>query len=94
MLLQRDLQQLGDTRPHQNLLLAIITLAAHGDLLDDGISSPSASPESPLARTQNLHIYGLMRMVPQHRQAIFAILDQLGGIEEVTLFGLRETLEL
>ncbi|RVX69994.1 hypothetical protein B0A52_06165 [Exophiala mesophila] len=93
MLLQRDLQQLGDTRPHQNLLLAIITLAAHGDLLDNGILEPSGFPESPLARTQNLHIYGLMRMVPQHRQAIFAILDQLGGIEAVTLFGLRETLE-
>lgn len=92
--LQKELQSIGDGKPHQNLLLAVITLAAHGEPVRDKYCPPLGYPESPLAKTQNLHIYGLMKLVPEHIQAIFLILERIGGIEAVTLYGLRDTLEL
>ena len=93
-LLQKELRALGQKKAHQYLLLVVITLAAHGELIRDQTVAPLGYPESPLAKTQNLHIYGLMKLVPEHTQAIFMILEQIGGLEALTLYGLRDTLEL
>lgn len=93
-LLQRDLYALGNEKPHQNILLALITLAAHGEPSPAQHSLSQIYVGSPLAITQNLHIYGLMKLVPEHIQAVYLILSRLGGIEAVTLYGLRDTLEL
>jgi len=93
-LLQKELQALGDGIPHQNILLAIITLAAHGEPTRDRYVAPLGYPESPLAKTQNLHIYGMLKLVPEHIHAMFAILERIGGVDAVTLYGLRDTVEL
>lgn len=93
-LLQKELQTIGAGPPHENLLLIVITLAAHGEPVREQYATPLGYPESPLAKTQNLHIYGQMKLAPEHTHAIFLILERLGGIDAVTLYGLKDTLEL
>lgn len=92
-LLQKELQTPPGQRLNENLLLAVINLGAHGKPLQvTGI--PQGYPESPLAKTQNLHLHGLMESVRAHKEAMYVLIEQLGGIDSIRLFGLRDAIEL
>jgi hypothetical protein len=50
-------------------------------------------PEFPLSQnTESAHIRK-MKMVPKHIIAVFQLLSKLGGLDVVTIYGLRETLQ-
>lgn len=73
------------------LILAILHLGyAAGEVTANTIQ---IHPTSPLATAQSLHIYGTVELMPQHVKALQVLVEQKGGIETITLPGLRYFLE-
>jgi len=91
--LQHELEQLKTQRPKDGMLLAVLALAAHGEPLQVK-HVPKGYPDSPLSKPQNMQIYGMMEMVPEHIEASYILLNLFGGLDGVRMFGLQETVEL
>jgi hypothetical protein len=51
-------------------------------------------PQSPMATTQTLDLFGNMVMVPAHMQALYVLVEQRGGLEAIETFGLADILVL
>lgn len=47
---------------------------------------------SPLKTTQWLNVYGNIEYVPEHMKAVMDLVNLRGGIEEIKLRGLAETI--
>ena len=45
----------------------------------------------PLHRVQWLDFYGVMRPIPEHREAVMKIVSLRGGFHKIELYGLSET---
>ncbi len=51
-------------------------------------------PLSPLATAQNLHVYGSMANDEKHIQGIRLLVAQKGGLDNIHLYGLADTMAL
>lgn len=72
------------------VILAILVLSSH-ETQDQ--SQVRCSPfNSPLQSAQWLNIYGNIRYVPEHMQAVLDIIKMRGGLEKLELHGLAETI--
>jgi hypothetical protein len=73
------------------LILAILHLGyAAGEVT---VNNVQLHPTSPLATAQSLHIYGTVELLPQHVKALQILVEQKGGIETISLPGLKYFLE-
>ena len=78
-----------------NLIIAIAALSMHGEL--QAISSnvrKTMLPQSPLAKTQNIHVYGSAKIEPEHMRAVYELVNTKGGLGEISLDGLPDVLEV
>ncbi len=85
----------GTRAATDHVLIAIVALFAHGEPpRPTSDLAGSEMPLSPLANTQNIHVYGAGSLQVEHMQALYLLVRQRGGLETVTLPGLLETLEM
>lgn len=72
------------------VILAILILASHEARSD---SENRMQPfDSPLKSAQWLNVYGNIEYVPQHMKAVMKLIALRGGIENLELHGLAETI--
>lgn len=91
--LNREIHALRQGVASDELLLAIITMAAHGS----GEQLDPLVPEkklSPLEAVQNFQYYGRMRWEPAHLKAIAHLVYQKGGLHAVKMPGLANAIGL
>lgn len=75
------------------LLLCIITLAAHGS--GDALTPPAVEEStSPLASAQNFQYYGRMTWETAHLKAIRVLIEQKGGLHTIKMPGLANAIGL
>lgn len=90
--LNREVQNLQGNAPDE-LLLCIITLAAHGS--GEQLNPPTKEENtSPLATAQNFQYYGMMRWETAHLNAIRVLIKQKGGLHTVKMPGLANAIGL
>lgn len=73
----------------EELLMCIITLAAHGS--GDELRPPSVNEfeaASPLSKAQDFHYYAAMRWEEAHLEAIHRFIDARGGLSSIDTPGL------
>ncbi len=78
--------------PSDDLLLSMITLAAHGN--GEQLEPPGKAPKSLLATAQNFDYYGTIRWELAHYHAIAPLIERKGGLHAVKIPGLANALEL
>lgn len=78
--------------PSDELLLCMITLAAHGS--GEQLAPPKRAHSSPLATAQNFEYYGNMRWEMAHLTAIGLLIGRRGGLHKVKMPGLANAIEL
>ncbi|KIW15533.1 hypothetical protein PV08_05581 [Exophiala spinifera] len=78
--------------PMDALIMSIAILAIHGEY--DATVYPEIHPVSPLAKAQNLHVYGSMINDEQHVHAILMLIMRKGGLDAMELFGMADTMAL
>lgn len=69
------------------LIMAVLTLGAHAEELDENESGHS-HPLSPLATVQNLHAFGRKALAHAHIKALKVLFHQKGGYSGIELRGL------
>lgn len=76
--------------PSDEVILTILVLSSH-ELMS--VTEEKRKPfNSPLKTTQWLNVYGNIEYVPEHMKAVMDLVNLRGGIEEIKLRGLAETI--
>ena len=73
--------------PSDALIMAVLTLGAHAEELDESERGHS-HPISPLATAQNLHAFGRKALAHAHIKALKVLFQQKGGYAGIDLRGL------
>ena len=55
---------------------------------------PTVHPVSPMAKVNNLDVYGAMINDEKHIQGILLLVNQKGGLERMELYAMADTLQL
>jgi hypothetical protein len=72
-----------------------MTMSGHGEVVDEDDRKPSNPfAQSPLARANRVDIFAKLRITDAHAQAITALVEQKGGLDNITLPGFRRLLSL
>ena len=78
-----------------NLIIAIAALSMHGEhRAINCLTRRTGLPPSPLARTQNIHVYGPAKIEADHMWAVYELVNMKGGLKEISLDGLPDVLEV
>ncbi|KIW77870.1 hypothetical protein Z517_07703 [Fonsecaea pedrosoi CBS 271.37] len=80
------------TVPTDALVMAVTIMSIH-NARDDTVY-PKVHPVSPMAKVNNLHVYGAMINDEKHIQGILLLVSQKGGLEGLELYGLADTMQL
>ncbi len=75
------------------LLLSIVTLAAHGGSRRHPFTA-STQNDMPFANVPNISYYGSMQCEWAHLQALYFLVHQRGGLQEIKLSGLANAIAL
>ena len=78
--------------PPDALIMAVAVLSVHGSR--DDTPYPEVHPISPLAKAQNLHVYGNMVNEEKHIRGIMLLITQKGGLDGMELYGMADTMAL
>jgi hypothetical protein len=78
--------------PSDDLLLSMVTLAAHGN--GEQLEPLRKATKSPLASAQNFDYYGNIRWELAHYHAITPLIERKGGLPAVKIPGLANAIEL
>ncbi|KAK7894530.1 hypothetical protein LTR67_006291 [Exophiala xenobiotica] len=78
--------------PSDDLLLSMVTLAAHGN--GEQLEPLRNATKSPLASAQNFDYYGNIRWELAHYHAITPLIERKGGLPAVKIPGLANAIEL
>ena len=94
--LRREMRHLDSrTVVPDNLIIAIAALSMHGEQRAGARPSRSTGlPPSPLAKTQNIHVYGSAKIEADHMRAVYELVNTKGGLGEISLDGLPDVLEV
>lgn len=85
----------GTSTTSDNVIIGIAALSAHGEPQHPSSrGDPFDIPASPLAKTQNIHIYGSATLQPAHMQAVYHLVGRMGGLQHLSLDGLSDVLEV
>jgi hypothetical protein len=72
------------------VILAILVLSSHETM---NVTEEKRKPfNSPLKTAQWLNVYGNIQYVPEHMKAVLNLVNSRGGIENLKLHGLGETI--
>ncbi|KIW13140.1 hypothetical protein PV08_08327 [Exophiala spinifera] len=90
--------QEGVTEASDNVIIAIAALAAHGEshmgMEKSSLETMPLVPLSPLSESQNLHVYGTGALQPAHVHAVYSLVSRKGGLQNISLEGLPDVLEV
>ncbi|EXJ70582.1 uncharacterized protein A1O5_06652 [Cladophialophora psammophila CBS 110553] len=78
--------------PTDALIMAVTIMSIHHTR--DDVVYPKVHPISPMAKVNNLHVYGAMVNDEKHIQGILLLIGRKGGLEGVELYGMADTLQL
>ena len=94
--LRREMRHLDSkTIVPDNLIIAIAALSMHGEQRAGGHPTRMTGlPPSPLAKTQNIHVYGSAKIEADHMRAVYELVNAKGGLGEISLDGLPDVLEV
>jgi hypothetical protein len=84
------LSNLKEAQRDDEVILAILILASHEARFDS--ESKTRPFDSPLKSAQWPNVYGNIEYVPQHMKAVIELIALRGGIENLKLHGLAETI--
>lgn len=85
----------GTRAVSDNLIIGIAALSAHGEPQSKKTQTGGSRLNiSPLAETQNLDVYGVGRMEHEHMQAVYLLVREKGGLQNIALDGLPDVLEV
>lgn len=79
-----------DGTPSDALLLAVMTLSAHGEVADEGPGEPYH--RSPLVQAHRVNVFARLAITPAHSRAIATLIMKKGGIDGIVLPGFRNLL--
>ncbi|KAJ9608933.1 hypothetical protein H2200_006704 [Cladophialophora chaetospira] len=82
----------GIMTPTDALIMAVMILSIHSQR--DETIYPKVHAISPLARLNNLDVYGAMINDEKHIQGIMLLVSHKGGLEGIQLYGMADTLQL
>lgn len=74
----------------EEVILAILILATHEKL--NAIEEKNKPFDSPLKRVQWKNVYGNSKYVPEHMKVVVELVNRKGGLENLKLIGLAETI--
>lgn len=75
----------------EELLLCLCGLSTYsGDILP---TVPQPHPISPLATAQSMHMFGDIKLIPQHLQALRYLTNLKGGLQAVHKYGNMDNIE-
>jgi hypothetical protein len=77
-----------DGIPSDGLVLALILLSSNGDPVEGVFQS--SHPLSPLATTQNLHLFSNATVCYEHQQALRYVIGLKGGASHIRAVGLAD----
>jgi hypothetical protein len=77
-LLQTEIRRCETGRPDDRTISAVLTLALHERVFP---ARPEIHPQSPLATLTNLHIYGRLGFEAHHMNALYLLVEQMGGVD-------------
>jgi len=80
------------TGPTDALIMALTIMSVHNARHDT--EYPKVHPTSPMAKVNNLHVYGAMINDEKHIQGILLLIGQKGGLDSIELYGMADTLQL
>ncbi|KIW35457.1 uncharacterized protein PV07_02153 [Cladophialophora immunda] len=80
------------TAPTDALIMAVTIMSIHNTR--DETPYPKVHPTSPMAKVNNLHVYGAMVNDEKHIQGILLLVSQKGGLEGLEMYGMADTMQL
>ncbi|KIX97019.1 uncharacterized protein Z520_07133 [Fonsecaea multimorphosa CBS 102226] len=80
------------TVPTDALIMAVTIMSVHNTR--DETEYPKVHPLSPMAKVNNLHVYGAMVNDEKHIQGILLLISQKGGLGGIELYGMADTMQL
>ncbi|KAK6369570.1 hypothetical protein LTS17_009476 [Exophiala oligosperma] len=90
--------QEGVSEASDNVIIGVAALAAHGEsytkMEEFSVETTPPVPPSPLAGSQNLHVYGIGLLEAAHVQAMYSLVARKGGLQNISLEGLPDVLEV
>lgn len=92
-LINEALQRVDDEIP-DHLLVSILILAAHGPRSRSLDDAEPVHPPSPLANAQHLQFYAALDFDRVHMDALRVLISRRGGLSEIKLYSLAETIAL
>ena len=93
--LRREMRHLDSKTVPDNLIIAIAALSMHREQRASGHPTRKTGlPPSPLAKTQNIHVYGSAKIEADHMRAVYELVNTKGGLGEISLDGLPDVLEV
>jgi hypothetical protein len=79
-LLQAEIRRCEKSPVDDKTISAVLTLAVHEKVLEPKVE---IHPRSPLATLTNLHIYGSLGYGGQHMNALYLLVERMGGLDHV-----------
>ena len=76
------------------VLLSVVTMAAHGTDPWEITRSEDTENALPLATVQDFHYYGSMQCEEAHLRALHYLVQQRGGLKEIKLAGVANAIAL
>ena len=73
-------------------IMAVLVMAANGLQDDTSQRSRKTPTQAPLSYIQSLAIYGALEIVPVHAEGMGRLIEMKGGLSEIKLKGLAETI--
>lgn len=80
----------SDGPPSDALLMAVMTLSAHGEVADEEHGEPYA--RSPLVHAHRVNVFARLAITPAHSRAIATLIMKKGGLDGIVLPGFRNLL--
>ncbi|OAP59520.1 hypothetical protein AYL99_06818 [Fonsecaea erecta] len=80
------------TVPTDALIMAVTIMSIHNTR--DETEYPKVHPTSPMAKVNNIHVYGAMVNDEKHIQGILLLIRQKGGLDGIELYGMADTMQL